>query len=75
MATIGEAAQIRREYERRKGLVPAHKVARDLAAVLEGRKDLQRAAEVLADAAAPYAGDARVAAALDGLRKALEGRA
>lgn len=73
-ASLGDAAEIRRDYEGRKGLVPAQKVARDLAGILEGRRQVQRAAEALADAAAPYAGDARVAAALDGLRDAIEGK-
>lgn len=73
MADLGDAAQIRRDYERRHGVVPARRVAKDLNTVLQGRKELQRAAETLADAAAPYSGDARVAAALEGLRKALGG--
>jgi hypothetical protein len=72
MGTLGEAAQIRREYERRLGgFVKVKKVAKDIDTVLQGRKELQRAADALADAAAPYSGDPRVAAALEGLRKAL----
>lgn len=71
MANLGDAAQIRRDYERRHGVVPARKVAKDLDTVLQGRKELQRAAEALADAAGPYGNDPRVAAALEGLRKAL----
>lgn len=73
MANLGDAAQIRRDYERRHGVVPARKVAKDMDTVLQGRKEIQRAAEVLAEAAAPYSGDARIAAALDGLRKAIVG--
>jgi hypothetical protein len=67
---------IRRYYETRKTpIVPTERARRDVLALLDDRKAIQRAAEALMDTALPYGGDANVKRAIDGLRAVLEGRA
>lgn len=74
--TAGDAAQIRRYYERRRVPVcSAARARRDVLALLDQRKALQRAGEALMTAATPYSGDPTVRAAIDAYRAVLEGRA
>ncbi|HEX9775882.1 MAG TPA: hypothetical protein VGB83_09935 [Actinomycetota bacterium] len=72
-ARPGDAAVIRRYYERRLGPVPAPRARADMLALLGERKALARAAESLANAAVPYSGDPAVKAAIDSVRAVLEG--
>lgn len=62
------AGAIRRFYTSRMTPVLAGRAKRDVLALLEDRKDLQRAADALLDAALPYSGDPRVKAAIERLR-------
>ncbi|HVL32701.1 MAG TPA: hypothetical protein VM600_03870 [Actinomycetota bacterium] len=73
--TAGDAATIRRYYEKR--MVPvcsASRARRDVLSLLEQRKSLQHAGEALLHAAIPYSGDPAVRKAIDDFRAVLEGR-
>jgi hypothetical protein len=63
------AGAIRRYYEhRRLAPVMAMKARADVLALLEDRREIQRAADALVEAAMPYSGDPKVKAAIDRLR-------
>lgn len=67
---------IRRYYEKRLNPVcSTPRARRDVLALLEDRKNIQRAAEALMMAALPYSGDPKLKEAIDGFRATLEGRA
>ena len=72
--TLGDAAVIRRYYEKRKGITSAAKAREDVLRLLEERKALQRAGEALLHAAIPFSGDPGVKAAIEEMRAVLEGR-
>lgn len=73
-ATLGDAAVIRRYYEKRKGICSASRAREDVISLLEERKSLQRAGEALLNASIPFSGDPAVKTAIDELRVVLEGR-
>lgn len=73
--TAGDAAVIRRYYERRVTPCSAARARKDVMSLLEQRKALQRAGETLMMAALPFSGDPGIKAAIDEWRKVLEGRA
>lgn len=60
--------QIRRYYELRHAPVLSGRARRDVLALLEDRKELQRAADALLDASLPFSADPKVKAAIDRLR-------
>lgn len=62
------AGAIRRYYEGRLAPVMAPKARADVLALLEDRRELQRAADALIEAALPYSGDPKVKAALYRMR-------
>jgi hypothetical protein len=62
------AGAIRRYYEGRHAPVMAPKARADVLALLEDRRELQRAADALLEAALPYSGDPKVKAAVERLR-------
>lgn len=62
------AGAIRRYYEGRHAPVLAPRARKDVLALLEDRRELQRAADALLEAALPYSGDPKVKAAIDRLR-------
>lgn len=62
------AGAIRRYYVERMTPISARRAKRDVLALLEERKELQRAADALIEATLPYSGDAQVKAAIDRLR-------
>jgi hypothetical protein len=74
--TVARAVgEIRRYYEGMKvPVVPTARAREDVLQLLEERKALQRAGEVLVAAAAPYSGDANVKQAIEGFKGVLEGR-
>ncbi|MCA1830593.1 MAG: hypothetical protein ABR552_02380 [Actinomycetota bacterium] len=72
MPALGE---IRRYYEKRMTPVcPTGRARRDILALLEDRRSLQRAAEALLAAAEPYGADPNVKSAIEGFRSVLERR-
>ena len=65
---LAPAGAIRRFYEGRHAPVRAPRARADVLALLEDRRDLQRAADALIEASLPYAGDPKVKAAIERMR-------
>ena len=75
-ANAGDAAVIRRYYEKRlTPFCPTPKARRDVLSLLDQRKALHYAGEALLAAALPFSGDPALREAIDSFRGVLEGRA
>ena len=73
--TARAVGEIRRYYEGTKvPVVPTSRAREDVLQLLDERKTLQRAGELLMTAAIPFSGDPAVRQAIEGFRAVLEGR-
>lgn len=68
-----DTGAIRRYYDKMRLAVPGTKARRDVLALLDDRKALQRTGEALMAAAVPYSGDPNLKAAIEEFRTVLEG--